>query len=142
MDRTLNLCYNSINTDLVKRIAQSIIATVPAGVVDVDDLMQVGMLGFLDAEANPDVPFAAYAAIRIRGAKVDELREMDCLSRDNRQAYRTISAAEQRLEQQLVRRPRESEMCVELGMSRRIHLLPTQSQTQVPRCFLISTSLL
>lgn len=65
---------------LVNRIAYHLAARLPASVV-VDDLIQVGMIGLLDASQNYDpsqgAAFTTYASIRIRGAMLDELRRND-----------------------------------------------------------------
>ncbi|HJO34904.1 MAG TPA: sigma-70 family RNA polymerase sigma factor, partial [Gammaproteobacteria bacterium] len=62
---------------LVKRIAQHLIARLPAS-VQLDDLIQAGMLGLIEAARNYDAShgasFETYAGIRIRGAILDETR--------------------------------------------------------------------
>lgn len=63
---------------LVKRIARHLTGCLPA-TVDLDDLIQAGMIGLLEAERNytPDkgAKFETYAGIRIRGAMLDEVRK-------------------------------------------------------------------
>ena len=65
---------------LVSKIAYHLAARLPASVV-VDDLIQVGMIGLLDAAQHYDpsqgAAFTTYATIRIRGAMLDELRRND-----------------------------------------------------------------
>ena len=73
---------------LVKRIAYHMMARLPAS-VEVDDLIQVGLIGLMDAVGRFDgtqgAQFESYATQRIRGAMLDELREADWLPRHVRQ---------------------------------------------------------
>ena len=65
------------HAELVKRIAYHLAGRLPAS-VEVDDLIQAGMLGLLEAASNYSAgrgaSFETYAGIRIRGAMIDELR--------------------------------------------------------------------
>lgn len=92
---------------LVKRIAYHMMARLPAS-VQVDDLIQVGMMGLLDAANNYDgaqgAQFETYAVQRIRGAMLDELRQSDWLPRSARKHLRQIESAVSALEQRLGRR--------------------------------------
>jgi len=67
-------------TPLVKRIAYHMMTRLPAS-VQVDDLIQAGMIGLLDAikryEGSHGRQFESYAAQRIRCSILDELREAD-----------------------------------------------------------------
>ena len=105
---------------LVHRLAHHMIAKLPAS-VEVDDLIQVGMIGLTEAlarfEPSQGVQFETFATQRIRGAMLDELREGDWMSRGSRKQQKDIEHAVQRLEQRLMRAPRESEIAQELGMS-------------------------
>jgi RNA polymerase sigma factor for flagellar operon FliA len=89
--------------------------------VEVDDLIQAGMMGLLDAASRYDefrgAQFETYAAQRIRGAMLDELRGADWLPRSMRRDMRRIEAAIHRLQQQLGHAPLESEIAKELGVS-------------------------
>ena len=102
---------------LVKRIAHHLMARLPAS-VEFDDIVQAGMVGLLDAvsryEATQGAQFETYAAQRIRGAIVDELRSNDWLPRSLRQSMRTIEAAISALEQRHGRPPAESEIAAHL----------------------------
>jgi RNA polymerase sigma factor for flagellar operon FliA len=104
---------------LVKRIAYHFMARLPASVV-VDDLIQAGLLGLLDAAKNFDdtqgAQFETYAIQRIRGSILDELRGADWLPRNVRKNLRRIEAAINSLEQQLGRPPREQELAEALGV--------------------------
>ena len=105
---------------LVKRIAYHLMARLPAS-VQVDDLIQVGMIGLLDAVNNYDctqgAQFETYAVQRIRGAMLDELRQGDWLPRSARKGMRQIEAAMNALEQRLCRAPAEREVADELNLS-------------------------
>ena len=105
---------------LVKRIAYHMMARLPAS-VEVDDLIQVGLIGLMDAVARFDgsqgAQFESYATQRIRGAMLDELREADWLPRHVRQKSRQIETAIHKLEQRNGRAPSEQEISVELGLA-------------------------
>jgi RNA polymerase sigma factor for flagellar operon FliA len=104
---------------LVKRIAYHFMARLPAS-VQVDDLIQAGLLGLLDAAKNFDdtqgAQFETYAIQRIRGSILDELRQADWLPRNVRKNLRRIEAAISSLEQQHGRPPREQELADVLGV--------------------------
>jgi RNA polymerase sigma factor FliA len=105
-------------SSLVRRLAHQMIAKLPAN-VEIDDLIQVGMIGLADAlsrfDAAQGVQFETFATQRIRGAMLDELRGNDYLSRGTRKQQRSIESAVQRLEQKLGRAPLESEIAREMG---------------------------
>lgn len=104
---------------LVKRIACHLMARLPAS-VQVEDLIQNGMLGLLDAigrfQSGMGAQFEAYAAQRVRGAMLDGLRDNDWLPRSLRRNYRRIEVAIARLEQENGRAPTEMELADALGM--------------------------
>jgi RNA polymerase sigma factor FliA len=104
---------------LVRRLAHQMIAKLPAN-VELDDLIQVGMIGLNDAlgrfDAGQGVMFETFATQRIRGAMLDELRGGDWMSRGDRRHQRSIEAAVHKLEQKLQRAPSESEIADEMGM--------------------------
>lgn len=105
---------------LVKRIAHHMMVKLPSS-VEVDDIIQAGMMGLLDAAGRYDelrgAQFETYAAQRIRGAMLDELRGADWLPRSLRRDMRRIEAAIHRLQQMYGRAPAESEIARELGVS-------------------------
>ncbi|QXL85934.1 RNA polymerase sigma factor FliA [Comamonas sp. NLF-1-9] len=105
---------------LVQRIAHHMIAKLPPN-VEVDDLIQVGLIGLSDAlsryEVTQGVQFETFASQRIRGAMLDELRDNDWMSRSSRKSQKDIERAVQRAEQRLGRTPLESEIAQELGMA-------------------------
>src|SRR5438045_1999529 len=104
---------------LVRRLAHQMIAKLPAN-VEIDDLIQVGMIGLTDAlsrfDAAQGVQFETFATQRIRGAMLDELRGSDWMSRGSRKQQRSIEAAVHKLEQKLGRAPQESEIAAEMGL--------------------------
>ncbi|MBU6504647.1 MAG: RNA polymerase sigma factor FliA [Betaproteobacteria bacterium] len=104
---------------LVKRIAHHLKAKLP-GSVEVDDMIQAGMMGLLEAANRYDelrgAQFETYAAQRIRGAMLDELRQSDWLPRSMRRDMRRIEQAIHKLQQLLGKAPSESEIAAEMGM--------------------------
>ncbi|MEP7057622.1 MAG: RNA polymerase sigma factor FliA [Caldimonas sp.] len=105
---------------LVRRLAHQMIVKLPPN-VEVDDLIQVGMIGLNDAlsrfDAAQGVQLETFATQRIRGAMLDELRGNDYLSRSTRKQQRSIESAVHKLEQRLGRGPAESEIAKELELS-------------------------
>jgi RNA polymerase sigma factor for flagellar operon FliA len=88
--------------------------------VELDDLESAGIPGLLAAvesyDPDKDVEFAAYAQMRIRGAILDELRQLDVLPRSLREKARRIERATATLEQRLFRPPSDHEIAEFLGM--------------------------
>lgn len=108
------------HASLVKRLAYHLKARLPPS-VEVDDLIQAGMIGLLDAvnryEETHGAQFETYAIQRIRGAMLDELRSSDWLPRSMRQNMRKIEEAMSLLQQRLGRMPTESEVARQLKIS-------------------------
>lgn len=105
---------------LVKRLAFQLMAKLPAS-VQVEDLIQNGMLGLLDAinrfEEGMGAQFETYAIQRVRGAMLDGLRENDWLPRSVRREMRRVEEAIHQLEHQYGRSPSEGELAQSLGMA-------------------------
>ncbi len=105
---------------LVRRIALQLVARLPSS-IELDDLIQAGMLGLLDAISRyremPSAQFTTYATQRIRGAMLDELRTLDWAPRGVRERAKRIEDTIQILEQRLGRPPAEGEIAAELGLS-------------------------
>ena len=103
---------------MVRRHALSLQVRLPAS-VELDDLVQAGMLGLLDAMGRYDnshgASFSTYANQRIRGAMIDELRSRDWMPRSVRRNARALDQAVRRLEQHLGRAPDEREIAQEMG---------------------------
>ncbi len=104
---------------LVRRQALALQVRLPAN-VELDDLIQAGTVGLLEAmgryDASQGATFATFANQRIRGAMLDELRGRDWLPRSVRRNARTLDEAVRRLEQRLGRAAEEHEIAHELDM--------------------------
>ena len=104
---------------LVRRIAHQMLAGLPAS-VELDDLIQSGMMGLLQAagryEGTLGANFEAYATQRIRGAMLDGLRQCDWVPRSIRIAQRRLDSMISRLEQKHGRSPTNTELAEALGM--------------------------
>ena len=105
---------------LVRRLAHHLIAKLPAS-VQIDDLIQAGLIGLMDAitrfEEGQGAQFETYASQRIRGSMLDELRSADWMPRGVRQAQRKIETATLKAEQKLGRSASEKEIAEVLGVS-------------------------
>jgi RNA polymerase sigma factor for flagellar operon FliA len=105
---------------LVRNVVDRIKLTLPAH-IDADDLYSVGVTGLLAAVRRYDPEqgntFASYAATRIRGAILDELRRMDWCPRRARARARKLKESINALEQRLGHTATETEICAELGLS-------------------------
>lgn len=105
---------------LVRRMAHHLAAKLPAS-VEIDDIIQAGMIGLMDAaarfEEEQGFQFETFATQRIRGAMLDELRQNDWLPRSLRKSLRKIETVVAKLEQRMGRPPGEGEIARELGVS-------------------------
>lgn len=105
---------------LVKRIAHHMMARMPSS-VQVDDLIQAGMIGLLEASQKYDgdkgASFETYAGIRIRGAIVDEMRRGDWAPRSVHRNGRRVNEAMSALEARLGRDAKDSEIAEQMGVS-------------------------
>ncbi|WDY57914.1 RNA polymerase sigma factor FliA [Pseudomonas sp. PSKL.D1] len=105
---------------LVKRHALNLKTRLPPG-IDMEDLIQAGSIGLLDAMTRYDqtlgIPFGTFAAHRIRGSMIDELRTRDWAPRRVRRQARLLEDTLHRLEQGLGRPPGEREIASAMGMS-------------------------
>lgn len=107
-------------SDLVKRIAHHLLGRLPPS-VQVDDLIQAGMIGLIEAQQNYDnskgASFETYAGIRIRGAMLDEVRKGDWVPRSVHRNNRTINQAINELGSSLKRDPTDAEVAQHLNMT-------------------------
>jgi RNA polymerase sigma factor for flagellar operon FliA len=105
---------------LVGHLVREMLARVPAH-VNRDDLMSAGYAALVHAARGFDtsrgVPFARFAAARVRGALLDELRGLDWASRSVRQRARRTDSARQELTAELGRNPTAPEVAERLGCS-------------------------
>ncbi len=103
----------------VKQIARNILRRLPS-FVQLDDLIQAGSIGLIDAARRfgptHKMPFRQYARIRISGAIFDSLREMDWASRYFRTRQQKLDHATRSLESKLGRKPDSDEVADFMGM--------------------------
>ncbi len=108
------------HTVLVKRIAYHLLSRLPAS-VQVDDLIQSGMIGLLEASNNFDATkgasFETFAGIRIRGSMLDEIRRGDWTPRSVHKNSRMVSEAIKQLEVLLGRDVTDVEVAEKLDLS-------------------------
>jgi len=108
------------HAELVKRIAYHLAGRLPPS-VEVDDLIQAGMLGLLEAAANyaanRGASFETYAGIRIRGAMIDALRKLDWAPRSVHRKARAVAAVVQEIERRVGRDARDTEIAEGMGVS-------------------------
>ncbi|GAB4141705.1 MAG: FliA/WhiG family RNA polymerase sigma factor [Planctomycetota bacterium] len=109
-----------MHRDIVEAIARSLALRLPP-TVDLQDLIHAGMWGLMQAidkyDATRSDQFIPFMRIRVRGAMLDELRNMDFLPRLQRRRIRAREAAMARLRAELARDPSEAELAQELGIS-------------------------
>ena len=105
---------------LVQRIAQRLKARLP-DTIELDDLLQVGLMGLLRAresyDASQGASFATYAGIRIKGAMLDEIRSHDWLPRSVQSRFRRVAEAIERADARLGRPAQDREIAAELDLS-------------------------
>lgn len=105
---------------LVKRIAHHLLARLPQ-TVQVDDLIQAGMIGLIEAHRNYDASkgasFTTYAGIRIRGSMLDEIRKGDWAPRSVHRNSRKVQEAIREVEHRLGRDARPTEVAHILGIT-------------------------
>ncbi|ARU89155.1 RNA polymerase sigma factor FliA [Pseudomonas sp. M30-35] len=105
---------------LVKRIAYHLLARLPAN-VQVDDLIQAGMIGLLEASKKYDgskgASFETFAGIRIRGSMLDEVRKGDWAPRSVHRNSRMVSDAIRLIEAKTGRDAKDHEVAAELQLS-------------------------
>jgi len=108
------------HASLVKRIAHHLIARLPASVL-VDDLIQSGMIGLLEASRNFDgskgASFETFAGIRIRGSMLDEIRKGDWTPRSVHKNGRAITEAINQVERETGRDARDLDVAEKLQVS-------------------------
>jgi len=104
---------------LVKRVALRLAARLPTE-IELDDLMQVGLMGLLKARESYDpgqgASFATYAGIRIKGAMLDEVRAHDWLPRSVQAQLRRVADAIDAAESRLGRAPQDADIASELDV--------------------------
>ena len=105
---------------LVRSIVERMKRKLPSN-VEIEDLYSIGVTGLVAAARNyrrsQECTFAAYAAIRISGAILDELRRTDWMSRASRSKARRLSAAIAKLEQEQGGSISQDSLCAEMQMT-------------------------
>jgi RNA polymerase sigma factor for flagellar operon FliA len=106
--------------ELVKRIAYHVVSRLPAH-IEVDDLIQAGMIGLLNAAQNfmptKGANFETYAGIRIRGAMLDEARRSNWTPRSTFRNAKQVSQAIRQIENRTGRDAKAQEIATALGVS-------------------------
>lgn len=107
------------HAELVKRIAYHLCARLPPS-VDVDDLIQAGMLGLLEAAAHftdgKGATFETFAGIRIRGAMIDALRKLDWAPRSVHRRSRAVAQAIRDIERDTGSEAKAGDIAARLGI--------------------------
>lgn len=105
---------------LVKRIAYHLVTRLPSN-VQVDDLIQSGMLGLIDASKNYDpsqgASFETYAGIRVRGAMLDDVRHADWSPRSLHRKMRQVRDAIHDIENETGRDAKDQDVAARLEIS-------------------------
>jgi RNA polymerase sigma factor for flagellar operon FliA len=108
------------HAELVKRIAYHLAGRLPPS-VEVNDLIQAGMIGLLEAathySSDRGATFETYAGIRIRGAMIDALRKQDWAPRSVHRKAREVATAIRQIEGREGREAREAEIAAAMGVS-------------------------
>jgi RNA polymerase sigma factor for flagellar operon FliA len=108
------------NIALVKRIAYHLAAKLPS-TFEIEDLMQAGMIGLLEAarkfDASRGASFSTYAGIRIRGAMLDDVRKRDWTPRSVYQKHRLVLDTVREIETEKGRPAEAQEVAARIGMS-------------------------
>lgn len=122
LDKDDHLARNEIIAEYlpyVNRIVNRIATHLPA-TVEVDDLINVGIIGLIQAieryDPARDNKFMTYAVFRIKGAVLSELRSRDFLGRTTRQKIRSLEKAYLKLEQELGREVKDEEVAHEMNV--------------------------
>jgi len=124
------------HADLVRRIAHQLGARLPA-CVEVDDLIQAGMIGLLDAarsyDATQGASFETYASIRIRGAMIDDVRRSDWAPRSVHRRARDVAAAIREIEQTTGRAASAQEVAdkLEMPLAEYMRIMEDAARSQV-----------
>lgn len=111
-----------LHAPLVKKIALHLMARLPAS-VQLEDLMQAGMVGLLEAaskyQSSKGASFETYAGIRVRGAMVDEIRKGDWVPRSVHRNARRVAQAIKTVENREGREAQDAEVAEEMGLELR-----------------------
>jgi len=107
------------HASLVKRIAYHLLNRLPP-TVQIDDLIQAGMVGLLEAASNfnPDMgaSFETFAGIRIRGSMIDEIRRSDWTPRSVHRKFRSVTDAIRKIENDTGEDAKDADVAAALGI--------------------------
>lgn len=119
-NKSASACLVDRHAPLVKKVAQHLQGRLPSTVL-LDDLIQAGMIGLIEASQKFDgskgASFETYASIRIRGAMLDEVRRYDWAPRSVHRNSRRVSEAVKAVEGRTGRDARDTEIAAEMGVS-------------------------
>ncbi len=105
---------------LVKKTVNSMRTKLPPH-ADIDELHSAGVSGLADAiqrlDPSKEDKFSGYVSMRIRGAIIDELRDIDYMSRSARNDAKKLEKLRIELEQKRGREVKDEELRVEMGVS-------------------------
>lgn len=107
------------HAQLVNKIARHLISRLPAQ-FQLDDLIQAGMMGLLEAvkkyDPNKGASFETFASIRIRGAMLDEVRRLEWVPRALLKQGKELFLKTRRFEQEMGRKAEDAELASLLQM--------------------------
>jgi RNA polymerase sigma factor FliA len=119
------------HSGMVRKIAWQVHSGMSSAVA-VEDLMQIGLMALVEAArgfVERGAAFAPYAATRVRGAMIDQLRREAKIGRQGMANRKRLAAARRALENRLCRAASDAEMAAELGLdAERYHALVTSTQ--------------
>ena len=108
------------NMSIVKKIAFFYVGRVHQ-VIEVEDLLQIGMVGLIEAAHNytpkEGVTFENYARLRIKGEIIDFLRKSSNLCRGTIKRKQDFEKASRKLEVEFKRLPTSEEVATELNVA-------------------------
>lgn len=121
----MSYAYNDRDNLIIKYLplVKKVVSRIESkdSMIDQDDLVSIGIIGLMDAidkyDFSKNVPFEAYATLRIRGNVIDELRKSGRVSRDKIDKLNQFYRIKENLENRLKRTPEESEICNELSIN-------------------------
>lgn len=109
----------SSHLGLVRKVAWQVHGRVSRA-IEVEDLVQIGMVALIEAahhfEVRPGASFATYAAIRVRGAMIDELRRQAHMTRGMLMRRKQVEAARRQLSRADGQAPSDAELARHLGI--------------------------
>ncbi len=121
---------------LVRRIAWHLVARLPPE-INIDDLIQAGLLGLLDAirqyDASLGAKFETYATIRVRGAILDEVRRNDWVPKSVHKKARDVASVMQEIMRETGRDPQDNEIAerLQISLTEYYHILQDASNRRI-----------